>query len=690
MVLITGVYRCFCGRNGSYSFAHYFHYAYLSMKIFLFLFFFLPQIAFAYTCTELVQHCNGILQWYANIIAEQTAKGVSPDKIWSMPDIQCTLVTPPGEPPTSRAKYIEDDQIGWCSGEPLRCTYPQIKVGTEENGDDKCACPPNAPLSGQLNSSQCEMDLRDKHHIEGLCGGPPPGMAQGNMVEICVSDNNGRGGCLEGYKKHPEATAPGIGDFCIPDVKCPAGTTSQTIVGGRLAAEAKKLNVAGCEGDNCCIMADSPCAEGYLPNSGKQPTDEGYCYKDGNCPEGTTAHSGFMGNSNTSYYGNFPSPAYPEYQGFCNTTGCCMGCRSGFTKSNDFCVNKTGEDPPKLCGQGTVMGTYIDTTSSSFGSGAYHTAMDCACPLNSVTRSPNASKGVMVSGGMHIGGDPNATYQDAVCDYSKVPGNDLSQIPDIEDFFDGSRGACALTSAGAIDKEKCFKMDGAMKDWLANNVDCGAKQGLDCISPKIQDMMSRCKVVAGVVTCSNFSVGGDAAGTGQSRLPDWVVDNTDKFGFPLPSFDGFEDIDGTGTGSTHKTSTSSTSTTTTTTSTSSKDSKNPVKMFDEDKKPSTGGSTTGGLDYFNDAWNSPKNKELRSKFDEVTAAFQRQRLVEIKMTGGDKPCFELSKVQFYKEFDWHLDDVCLLEPPYVGVFDTLRDVNLLLSMLLPALIMLRQ
>lgn len=568
--------------------------------------------------------------------------------------------------------------------EPLRCTLPKVKVGTEPNGDDICECP-SGTISATINYNPVGSSAAQKLlelNLAGSCS------EKNGVGSCCLSEANG--GCKDGFQPNPALPSAAMGVdafYCLPG--CPAGTTSQSIVGGRVTAETQHRNVAGCEGDNCCVMEDSPCAEGYKPNPDKQPTDADYCYKEGNCPEGTTAHSGFMGNSNLSYFGNFPSPAYPEYQGFCNKTGCCMGCRAGFSKSNDFCVNSTGEEPPKLCAQGTVMGAFINTTNTSFGSDAYHTAMDCACPLNSVTRSPNAEKGVMLSGGMHIGGDPNATYQDAVCDYSKVAGNDLSQVPNLEDYFDGSKGACALTAAGAIDKEKCFKMDGAMKDWLADNVDCGAKQGLDCVSPKMQEMMSRCKLVAGVVTCSNFSVGGDGTGEGQARLPDWIVDSSDKFGFPLPSFDGFEDIDGTGTGSTHKTSTSSTSTTTTTTSTSSKDGKNPVTPFGEKDKPATGnGNTTGGLDYFNDAWNSPKNKDLRAKIDEISAAFQRQRVFEIKMSGGEPPCADFSQVEL--PYQWKLENICLLEPPYVYYFDVLRDVNLLLSMLLPAVIMLRQ
>ena len=546
--------------------------------------------------------------------------------------------------------WYDGDRSLWdCKQEVLHCAMPQVKVGTKPNGDDDCKCPAGTTSMSYLPEKAIgNCTLRD------------------GMQVCCVSDS-----CEDGYKRNP---SPSLNkDYCVAEAPaCPVGTTSQSIVGGRATAEAQNRMVADCTGDDCCVMTDTPCAEGYLPNDELQPTDPAYCYKDGNCPEGTSAHSGFMGNSNQNYHGNFPSPAYPEYQGFCNTTGCCMGCRSGFEKSNDFCINKSAEEPPKLCGQGTVMGAYIKTTNTSFGSGAYHTAMDCACPLNSVTRSPNAEKGVMLSGGMHIGGDPSATYQDAVCDYSKVAGNDLSQIPDLEDYFDGSKGACAMlpNGKGGIDKEKCFKMDSSMKDWLADNVDCGSKQGLDCISPGIQDLMAKCKVVAGVITCANYKDGDiGPAGTGQARLPDWVVDETDKFGFPLPSFDGFENI-GNGAGSTLNSSstTNSTNNSTTTTTTSSKDGKNPVTPFGEKDKPAGSGSTTGGLDYFNDAWNSPKNKELRIKIDEILVGFQRQRLVDIKMSGGEKPCFELSKVQFYKEFNWHLEDVCLLEQPYVGLF----------------------
>ncbi len=283
---------------------------------------------FAATCDELLQHCNGILKYYADIIAAQKAQGIPPERQWTMPDIQCTLVTPPGEPPTSRAKYIEDDPIGWCSGEPLRCTYPQIKVGTEENGDDKCACPPNAPLSGQLNSSQCEMDLRDKHHIEGLCGGPPPGMAQGNMVEICVSDNNGRGGCLEGYKKHPEATAPGIGDFCIPDApSCAAGTfeTSQQSSDRTMSVD--------CSSGRCC----GKCSRGFTQNV------NGSC--DMTCPDGDwwdKAMSFVIGVS----YNNYP-----------------LECRG---------VN--GSSQPPDCENGQVFGSFYADTGNPYG------AAQCYCP----------------------------------------------------------------------------------------------------------------------------------------------------------------------------------------------------------------------------------------------------------------------------------------------------------------------
>ncbi len=656
------------------------------------------EVSFAMTCSELTKFCEAKKAYYDERIALQTKNGWPVETNY----VQCDLQTPP-TPPGSKSRYIEysneyggKNYLGSCALDPEKCAIPKVKVGMEANGvDEKCACPSgtssmdisyfNSDYSGSTDY------LKKTHGKVGVCGSPPEGSkTPGRTDEQCCVSNLG---CADGYKPDPTGafipTSP-MATACVLDVpSCPEGTTSQSITGGRATAETQNRNVAGCEGDNCCIMEDSPCAEGYLPNPDKQPTDPEYCYKDGNCPEGTQSYSGFMGNSNLSYLGNFPSPAYPEYQGFCNTTGCCMGCRSGFEKSNDFCVNKTGEEPPKLCAQGTVMGAYISTTNSSFGSDAYHTAMDCACPLNSVTRSPNAEKGVMLSGGMHIGGDPNATYQDAVCDYSKVPSNDMSQVPNLEDYFDGSKGACAMLPNGGIDKEKCFKMDGAMKDWLADNVDCGSKQGLECISPKMQEMMSKCKVVAGVVTCSNFQVGDNVpAGSGQVQLPDWVVDSTDKFGFPLPSFEGFED-DGTGTGSgsTHKTSSSSTSTTSTTTSTSSTDAKKPVKMFDD--KPTTGsGSSTGGLDYFKDAWNSSKNQELRGKIDEVMVAFQRQRMFEIKMSGGEPPCADFSKVEL--PYNWKLENICLLEPPYVYYFDVLRDVNLLLSMLLPAIIMLRQ
>lgn len=603
--------------------------------------------------------------------------------------------------------YDGDRSLWSCKKEVLHCSAPKTKVGTQLNGDDKCECPSGtAAMTFKGEQDEFEAYFR-VNHVQAQCAEGAGSDSDNPLVDCCMW-NVPNNFCGADYKRNSNYGEPynrimtGITDrtygmtnpdYCVPDAPaCPTGTTSQSIVGGRATAESQNRMVAGCTGDDCCVMTDTPCAEGYLPNDELQPTDPAYCYKDGNCPDGTTAHSGFMGNSNQNYHGNFPSPAYPEYQGFCNTTGCCMGCRSGFEKSNDFCVNKSAEEPPKLCSQGTVMGAYIKTTNTSFGSGAYHTAMDCACPLNSVTRSPNAEKGVMLSGGMHIGGDPNATYQDAVCDYSKVAGNDLSQIPDLGDYFDGSKGACAMLPNGGIDKEKCFKMDPSMKDWLADNVDCGSKQGLDCISPGIQDLMAKCKVVAGVITCANYKDGDvGPAGTGQARLPDWVVDETDKFGFPLPSFDGFENI-GNGTGSNSSSTTNSTNNSTTTTTTSSKDGKNPVTPFGEKEKPATGsnGNTTGGLDYFNDAWNSPKNKDLRAKIDEISAAFQRQRLVDIKMSGGEKPCFELSKVQFYKEFNWHLEDVCLLEQPYVGLFDSLRDVNLLLSMLLPAVIMLRQ
>ena len=617
-------------------------------------------VAFAETCDELVARCNASKAWYDDRIALQTANGWTVETNY----VQCDLQTPP-DPPGSKSRFIQyvgeygnNNYLGSCALEPLKCSFPMVKVGTEPNGDDKCACPPNMPLSSSVKTENCVVDLKNVFHLDGACAGPPPGLgATGEL--ICIADQNGRDGCAEGYQKSEMAIASDLSDMPMPP--------------GMLGY---------CE-------ASSPCGEGYSPNPNYDPANPGtteQCLFSA-CPTGTKAYSGFMGNSNLSYFGNFPSPAYPEYQGFCNQTGCCMGCRSGFSKSNDFCVNSTGEEPPKLCSQGTVMGAYINTTNSSFGSDAYHTAMDCACPLNSVTRSPNAEKGVMLSGGMHIGGDPNATYQDAVCDYSKVADNNMSQLPDLDDYFDGSKGACALTASGAIDEEKCFKMDSGMKDWIANNIDCGEKQGLDCVSPKIQEMMARCKLVAGVVTCSNFSVAGDSAGEGQARLPDWIVDNADKFGFPLPSFDGFEDIDGTGTGSSHKTSSSTTSSTTTTTSTSSKDAKNPVKMFDD--KPTTGGdTTTEGLDYFKDAWNSPKNQELRGKIDEVMVAFQRQRMFEIKMSGGEPPCADFSKVEL--PYNWKLENICLLEPPYVYYFDVLRDVNLLLSMLLPAIIMLRQ
>ncbi len=686
----------------------------------------------AYTCEKLIEKCESFNAYYLDRIAYQQSRGWGVDKNPIADGGGCVLSVPPGEPEGSKTRYIKASFSAsfWCALAPLKCTMPKVKVGTKPNGDDKCECP-SGTVSMTFGLEKNEVDnIFSANHVDARCSNGE-GSTSDNPITDCCMWNEPNNFCGADYNRNSKYGEPynqvtlpyytsghwkgevaqnmvegmtemrthtdrryGITspDYCVPEAPaCPTGTTSQSIVGGRATAESQNRNVAGCEGDNCCVMEDSPCTDGYLPNPDKQPTDPDYCYKDGNCPEGTTAHSGFMGNSNLSYYGNFPSPAYPEYQGFCNTSGCCMGCRSGFSKSNDFCVNSTGEEPPKLCAQGTVMGAYIKTTNSSFGSDAYHTAMDCACPLNSVTRSPNAEKGVMLSGGMHIGGDPSATYQDAVCDYSKVAGNDLSQIPDLEDYFDGSKGACAMLPNGGIDKEKCFKMDGAMKDWLANNVDCGEKQGLDCVSPKMQEMMARCKLVDGVVTCSNFSVGGNGAGEGQVQLPDWIVDNSDKFGFPLPSFDGFEDIDGTGTGSSHKTSTSTNSSgSSTTTSTSSKDGKNPVTPFGEKDKPATGsnGNTTGGLDYFNDAWNSPKNKDLRAKIDEISAAFQRQRVFEIKMSGGEPPCADFSKVEL--PYQWKLENICLLEPPYVYYFDVLRDVNLLLSMLLPAVIMLRQ
>jgi hypothetical protein len=609
-------------------------------KILVLIFVLFSQITFAYTCTELVQHCNGVLQWYANIIAEQTAKGVSPDKIWTMPDIQCTLVTPPGEPLTSRAKYIEDDPIGWCSGEPLRCTYPQIKVGTEENGDDKCACPPNAPLSGQLNSSQCEMDLRDKHHIEGLCGGPPPGMAQGNMVEICVSDNNGRGGCLEGYKKHPEATAPGIGDFCIPDIP------------------------------------PVQCPEGKEPDLTKDPSDPSYCIPKTftpNCPEGTEPSAGLELEDGLKFFGTFPNPRFPKKTGYCNENHCCMG-----DNPNPLPTGKS------YCAQGSAVG-FGD------GQGGYFTddtKDSCTCPANAVHESQGTHQQALQTWSSASFFNKNDSLSPLVCDYSKPPadGSGMSTDPtlDTESVFDGKWDACVEYFDNQKKYDFCLAMDGSMRDWIDNNVSCGTKKGLDCISDKMKDVMKHCHVVDGVVTCDQKWSPPEGV-----QLPEPVIRNSDSHGFPRHQIDEYMEKQGMFEGpngyipefAKKRPPVSN----------NPNDMKPPEKKTTQKPAGQSGSSnlSTPKDAKFGEVWDSKLLTEQRAKYgkmlDDIMKVTDKFKLPTI---GGKLPCYPLDFTK-YLVGQTEAKKVCLYEKPYVNILDMLALVIGFLTYLLPVVIFMR-
>ncbi len=245
---------------------------------------------FAATCDELLQHCNGILKYYADIIAQQVAQGIPPERQWTMPDIQCVLTVPPGEPEGSRERYIEDDPIGWCSQRPrFECAFPKVKVGEYPNGDAKCACPSGmqTQVASTIEQTILEQQYQDDH-IHAQCGPPESGDS--------YSANNG---CKEGYKQNPiyageNLTNPTINNlnYCVADyqsMQCGAGEWKVTnpATGNASGYSNKRMNsqLSTCAVHNTLVSSGSAsgsCSD-YMGSQGLTAQGlKGRCQPDSN------------------------------------------------------------------------------------------------------------------------------------------------------------------------------------------------------------------------------------------------------------------------------------------------------------------------------------------------------------------------------------------------------------------------
>lgn len=301
--------------------------------------FYFMQASFALDCSEAQQQCNVQKAWWAERIALQTQNG------WSVESdpTDCSLHTIDGEPPDSRQRATGYPFI-WCSMGPLRCSLPEIKVGTKPNGDDECACPPQYPNSQRgLNDA----DIKEKHlvGISDTHEAPPP-PAPGVMdstpaPRACLAEANDS--CAEGYKKNPDYVAaqaagtdgsefinPSTQGYCVLDAPaCPEGTfeTQQN--------DGDPLIHSDCSSGRCC----GTCQRGYTANV------NGSC--DMTCPDGS-----FWEHALDIFIG--VGPQFSDYPAECR--------------------GMNGVDQPPDCENGQTIGYFYADTGNPFGK------MECYCP----------------------------------------------------------------------------------------------------------------------------------------------------------------------------------------------------------------------------------------------------------------------------------------------------------------------
>jgi hypothetical protein len=532
-----------------------------------------------------------------------------------------------------------------CKQEVLKCTLPQEKVGTKPNGDDECACPEGVPNAGSLYQDEIDAaNLRGTSNTPSPPPPPPPGVYDDSPFPVaCVAETNG--GCKEGFK--PKAgvdltvseiiTSPAnqmaiLPTYCVPDVPPP-----------------------------------TECGAGYKANPQYNADDPASmaCIDDVTCPEGTTKIAAIETRPGLNFFGTMPNPRFPTKTGYCNDNYCCSG-----PNPNPL---PTGES---YCAQGSAIG--FTDGESNFADDS--TTGGCTCPKNAT----HSSEGQYQTATSWLGSsflNKNASLSPIVCDYTKPPADGLpsdGEGLDTESIWKGKFDACAKFKDKGQTYDLCVSMDESMRDWVENNVDCGAKKGMECLSAKMNNVMKHCHVVDGVVTCDQKYSPPEGV-----ELPEAVIAKSDSHGFPQKQIDDLFDTagmydspTGTGTGSGNKPPPITPP-------------KPPPKPDKPPRPPVPPALTTPKDRKFADVWESKLLTDQRNKYSSILDEFMKMSdKFKLPKVGGNLPCYEFDINKFFTPTA-NSKKVCLGEKPYIDFLDIVVIFITFLTYLLPIVIFIR-